>query len=59
MIDGEGSKPASVSSAGAIPGGTGSGMEEHAGDVVTLQRGETVRFGTPGTIITWRHHILE
>jgi hypothetical protein len=36
MVDGEGSKPASVSSAGAIPGGTGSGMKEHAGDVGTF-----------------------
>ncbi|KIM74591.1 hypothetical protein PILCRDRAFT_14357 [Piloderma croceum F 1598] len=53
MVDGEGSKPGSVSSAGAIPGGTGSGMKEHAGDVgtFTTRRNRALRH-------SWYHHYM-
>lgn len=44
MIDGDGSKPGSVSSAGVIPGETGSRMKQHAGDA--------------GTFTTRRNHAL-
>jgi hypothetical protein len=53
MIDGEGSKPASVSSAGAILGETGSGMKQHAGDVgtFTTRRNRALRH-------SWYHHYM-
>jgi hypothetical protein len=53
MIDGEGSKPASVSSAGTILGETGSGMKQHTGDVgtFTTRRNRALRH-------SWYHHYM-
>ena len=53
MIDGEGSRPASVSSAGAILGEMGSGMKQHAGYVsaFTTRRNRALRH-------SWYHHYM-